>query len=102
MNPKIWKKRQLMNKYAVILVLLVLNGYANKNWIKLDPTDNKNQNDTDLKMYTSKSSLLGIKESTPSNTLKTTNNSDDDFINIIKKIYDAKQKIESKIKSNNK
>ncbi len=89
-----------MNNYIIVLMLLAMNTYANKNWIKLDSTDDKIQNKTDLKMYTPQSTFKSIKQANQSNIIKNTNNSDNDLINIIKKIYDAKQEIESKIKSN--
>ena len=81
-------------------MLLALNTYANKNWIEFDTQEknNQTQNNTDLKMSNPQYTLESIKQLNQSTRIENTNNPDADLFNVMKKIYDVTQKIESKIK----
>ena len=88
-----------MSKYLLVLLLLTLNTYANKDWIKFDSKENdKNQNGTELKMYNSTSSLKGISTLDKTSSSKNTKNPDRDLIEAVKKFQEVAQKIHSKIR----
>ena len=94
-----------MNKFILVLLLLVLNTYANENWIKLDTEviSNEVKNENDLKMYKLQTSQIGINKSIDFN-MKTKNdktnkkNPDEDLLNILEEIKDVAKKIRPMIK----
>ena len=89
-----------MNKYLFILLLLVLNAYANKNWIKIDDINPKSEVliNKDLKKKNSKSSLKGISNLDVSNETQNTNSTDKDLLQVLKEIKNVTQSMQSKIK----
>ncbi len=91
----------MMNKYLTILLLLVINTYANKNWIKFDEksTKNNSQNSRELKMYNSKSTLKNINNiNEQNNTQKNNSNPDKALIDTIREFTNIAEKVHSKIK----
>ncbi len=90
-----------MNKYLTILLLLVINTYANKNWIEFDEKSIKNesQNKSELKMYHSKSTLKSINSTNQLNNAKKNNSSPDkDLIDVIREFTNIAEQVHSKIK----
>mgnify|MGYP000515244831 CR=1 FL=1 len=89
-----------MTKYIFVLLLLVLNVSANKNWISFDDQDSsdKIQNQNNLKMYGSKSSLKAVNSFNETSKKQNTNTSDKDLINAFKQIQNVAKKLQAKIK----
>lgn len=85
-----------MKKLIFILPLLVLNLYANKNWIKLDSeiTGNEFKNNGDLKMKDLTVSQIGLKSSVKN---KSQEHSDKDLVNLINKIQYVAKKLKPKL-----
>jgi len=98
-----------MKKYLLVICLLSLNIYANKNWIKIDSheiNDNNNSNitintDKTLKLAPPNSSMKAIqnlKQAKKSVPRKTPNSSDQELLEIFKQINNMANKVQSKIK----
>ena len=87
-----------MKKKLLIILLLTVNIYANKNWIKFDeePTKAQTQKASKLKMYTPQSSLKNINKTTEA---KPYNNPDRQLINAFKEFKNMAQKLQTKIKN---
>jgi len=98
-----------MKKHLLVICLLSLNIYANKNWIKIDSheiNDNTSSNttiktDKTLKLAPPNSSMKAIqnlKQAKKSVPRKTSNSSDQELLEIFKQINNMANKVQSKIK----
>ncbi len=88
-----------MSKYLLVLLLLLSNIYANKNWIKFDTKKSNSKNS--LKMTTSKSStssLAGLKNpNQKEEVVEKRNTTDKDLIEFLGKIQNLRTNIKSQL-----
>lgn len=85
-----------MNRYLLVLALLLSNTYANKNWIEFDSNNkDKIQNSNDLKMFDSNSSFDNLNNQSGEPKKRS---ADRDLIELFNQVQNMTQKIQSKIK----
>jgi len=98
-----------MKKYLLVICLLSLNIYANKNWIKIDSHDINDTTNSNIPINTNKTlklapsnssikAIQNLKQAKKSRPSKTTNSSDKELLEIFKQINNMANKVQSKIK----